>query len=459
MTDASTNQRSGSVFGQAIRGAYRRGEEDETLEPLVRVDRSGAPLGRFSGGDSVIFYDIRGEREIEITRSLTEPGFSHFPVVGDLGVDFVTLIEYDPDLRVRVAYPKEEKIKNTLAEVVSRAGFRTAKIAESEKATHIGFFMNGKNDAVFPGEERVIVPSPQTISNYDEKPEMSAGEVADVAQGITEAEQGLGVRAGAGLGVASGLLEGLRRLGGAMAVLEAHPDVVEGGFQLDVAGGVHDLGAGRRGANGGGALLVDRDEDAAEVVGEGHLPFEDGEGGQAILGDLHGELGAGGGGDGAGGADLKVARAHEPDEDLAHDDAQPGGRLVGAGLRWGNDDLRARAEEDAGAVDEDGGLGALEGLDVVTRVEETVRGRRDGVPDAPAGALNADGADVAHQSGAGRRALRPADRHRDQSSNDNSGPQPAEGLHRSHLAVGTGRPLPCWAGMRIVNIDPFPGSL
>ncbi len=179
MTDASTNQRSGSVLGQAIRAAYRRGEEDETLEPLVKVDRSGAPRGRFSRGDAVIFYDIRGEREIEITRSLTEPGFPHFRVVDDLGVDFVTLIEYEPSLRVRVAYPKEEKIKNTLAEVVSRAGLRLAKIAESEKATHIGFFMNGKNDAVFPGEERVIVPSPQTIANYDEQPEMSAGEVAD----------------------------------------------------------------------------------------------------------------------------------------------------------------------------------------------------------------------------------------------------------------------------------------
>ncbi|MGA2585935.1 MAG: alkaline phosphatase family protein [Candidatus Aminicenantales bacterium] len=166
-------------LGPAIRAAYRAGQEDEALEPIIRVDEKGRPVGRISRGDSVIFYDIRGEREIEITQCLIDPAFSHFPVEKSLDLDFVTMIEYDPKLRVRVAFPADVKIKNTLAEVLSKAGLRLAKIAESEKATHIGFFMNGKSDAVFPGEERVIVPSPQDVSNYDQRPEMSAAAVAD----------------------------------------------------------------------------------------------------------------------------------------------------------------------------------------------------------------------------------------------------------------------------------------
>jgi len=166
-------------FSAAIRAAYASGQEDEALEPMVKVDREGRPIGRISRGDSVIFYDVRGEREVEITRSLTDPGFSEFPVIPDLGLNFVTMIEYDPRLRVRVAFPKQDKIRNTLTEVVTGAGIRLAKIAESEKAVHVGFFLNGKNEADFPGEERLIVPSPSNIDNYDERPEMSASLVTD----------------------------------------------------------------------------------------------------------------------------------------------------------------------------------------------------------------------------------------------------------------------------------------
>ena len=181
MSDANVNDKTGESFslGPAIRAAYRAGQEDEALEPIVRVDEKGRPVGRIGRGDSVIFYDIRGEREIEITQCLVDPAFSHFPIEKNLDLNFVTMIEYDPKLRVRVAFPAEAKIKNTLAEVLSKAGLRLAKIAESEKATHIGFFMNGKSDTIFPGEERMTVPSPQDVSNYDQRPEMSAAAVAD----------------------------------------------------------------------------------------------------------------------------------------------------------------------------------------------------------------------------------------------------------------------------------------
>jgi 2,3-bisphosphoglycerate-independent phosphoglycerate mutase len=168
-----------SEMGEAIRRAYRAGEEDEALTPIVKTDGAGRPVGRIGPGDAVIFYDLRGEREIEITQSLVQPDFRHFPVSGPMGLRFVTMIEYDLRLPVRPAFPKEETVRDTLVEVVGRDGMTVLKIAESEKAAHIGFFLNGRNDRVFPGEARVIIPSPEGLTNYDEAPGMSAGKVAE----------------------------------------------------------------------------------------------------------------------------------------------------------------------------------------------------------------------------------------------------------------------------------------
>jgi 2,3-bisphosphoglycerate-independent phosphoglycerate mutase len=160
----------------AVRAAYASGQEDESLEPIVRVDPAGAPVGRPRDGDSLIFYDIRGEREVEITRSLVEPSFSHFPVKPNLNLNFVTMIEYDSSLPVRAAFPPEQRLKNTLVEALSLAGKRVLKIAESEKQVHISYFLNGKREDVFPGEERIVVPSPDCAS-YSERPDMSARRV------------------------------------------------------------------------------------------------------------------------------------------------------------------------------------------------------------------------------------------------------------------------------------------
>jgi 2,3-bisphosphoglycerate-independent phosphoglycerate mutase len=161
----------------AIREAYKLGQEDEALEPIVKVDRSGRPRGRIGDGESVIFYDIRGEREVELTQSLIEPDFGHFDRGHPLRLHFVSMISYDPSLKVGVAFPAEEKIGNTLVEIITRAGLRVAKVAESEKAVHIGFFLNGKSGALFPGEERFIVPSPQGVRSYAQTPEMSAADI------------------------------------------------------------------------------------------------------------------------------------------------------------------------------------------------------------------------------------------------------------------------------------------
>lgn len=182
----SKEKQASSPFVQAIWNAYRQGQEDEALEPLVAVDDQGHPLGRFQKGDAVIFYDLRGEREIELTQALTEDQFSHFPVES-LDLNFVTMIEYASWLKVKVAFPPEGPVKNTLTEVLSRAGKKVLKISESEKAIHIGYFMNGKQEVIFPGETRKIIPSPQNVTNYAEVPQMSA---AQVTEAIIESLEG-----------------------------------------------------------------------------------------------------------------------------------------------------------------------------------------------------------------------------------------------------------------------------
>ena len=165
-------------FPEAIRRAYAAGQEDEALEPIVRVDAEGRPVGKIGDGDSVIFYDIRGEREVELTEALVDPGFRHFPA-RRLSLDFVTLIEYSRSLGahgVRPAFPPEEHLANTLVEALAASGCEVVKVAESEKAVHVGYFLNGKSDTVFPGERRVVVPSPQT-GDYASVPAMSAAAV------------------------------------------------------------------------------------------------------------------------------------------------------------------------------------------------------------------------------------------------------------------------------------------
>jgi 2,3-bisphosphoglycerate-independent phosphoglycerate mutase len=87
------------------------------------------------------------------------------------------MIQYDPELNVRVAFPPEREIRDTLSEVVSRRGLKQAKVVESEKAVHITFYLNGKMTGPFPGEDHTIIPSPKIEGDYDQIPEMSIAEV------------------------------------------------------------------------------------------------------------------------------------------------------------------------------------------------------------------------------------------------------------------------------------------
>ena len=175
--------RDAASMAESVRLAYAESQEDEMMEPITAVSPSGDLRGKIRRGDSVIFYNIRGEREVELTRALMDPDFRHFARPGGLPGRMATMIEYEPGLPVRVAFPPIGAIPNTLGEVLSRHGLRQLRVVETEKAVHLSYFFNGKLSEAFPLEERLFVPSNREVRNFDELPEMSAAEVAEVLQG------------------------------------------------------------------------------------------------------------------------------------------------------------------------------------------------------------------------------------------------------------------------------------
>jgi 2,3-bisphosphoglycerate-independent phosphoglycerate mutase len=168
-------------MSEALLDAYTQGQEDETLLPLVAFDRDNHAAGRIAPGDSVIFYNIRGEREIELTRSLTESNFREFPVEKNLSLNYATMIEYQKGLNVQVAFPPEGVLSDTLSDVIAGRGLTQVKITEAEKAVHVGFFFNGKKNDLLPNEERIVIPTRKDVRLFDEAPEMSIGRITDAA--------------------------------------------------------------------------------------------------------------------------------------------------------------------------------------------------------------------------------------------------------------------------------------
>jgi 2,3-bisphosphoglycerate-independent phosphoglycerate mutase len=160
----------------AIEGAYLSGQTDEFVEP--RVVGTQATI---DNGDAVIFFNFRADRAREITRALTDANFTGFkraklPQLAD----YVCLSEYDATFDLPVAYPSTTDA-NLLGEVVSKAGRRQLRIAETEKYAHVTFFFNGGSEEPFAGEDRALIPSPQDVATYDQKPSMSASAVTDEA--------------------------------------------------------------------------------------------------------------------------------------------------------------------------------------------------------------------------------------------------------------------------------------
>jgi 2,3-bisphosphoglycerate-independent phosphoglycerate mutase len=162
----------------AIAAAIAAGETDEFIKPRV-VLNNGQPTGTIRDGDGLIFFNFRADRARELTRSFTQADFTGFarPHVPRLST-FVCLADYDETFGLPVAFPPES-YPDLLGTVVSGAGLKQLRIAETEKYAHVTFFFNGGEETPFPGEARVLIPSPRDVATYDQKPAMSAAEVTD----------------------------------------------------------------------------------------------------------------------------------------------------------------------------------------------------------------------------------------------------------------------------------------
>lgn len=169
---------------QSIQESYDRGISDEFIKPIVLTENK-APVATIQPEDVVIFFNFRTDRGRQLTEVLTQKHFHEFNMA-TLPLHFVTMTNYDDTFKnIHVIYNKEN-ITETLGEIISKAGKKQIRIAETEKYPHVTFFFSGGREEPFEGESRILCPSPM-VATYDLKPEMSAYEIRDKI--IPEIEQ------------------------------------------------------------------------------------------------------------------------------------------------------------------------------------------------------------------------------------------------------------------------------
>lgn len=160
----------------AIENSYQKEVFDEFVVPTV-ICNNDKPVAKIEENDSVIFFNFRPDRAREITRAIVDENFDGFEREY-FKTYFVTFTNYDETItNVSVAFKKDE-IKNTFGEIISERGLTQLRIAETEKYAHVTFFFNGGQEKQYPGEDRILIPSPK-VETYDMKPEMSALEVTE----------------------------------------------------------------------------------------------------------------------------------------------------------------------------------------------------------------------------------------------------------------------------------------
>ncbi len=162
---------------KALEDSYANGVTDEFVLPTVITDEDGKPLSLVEANDSVIFFNFRPDRARELTRIFCDPDFSEFerpfiPLV------YVCFRDYDETIPNKLVAFEDEEIVNTFGQYISGKGLTQLRLAETEKYAHVTFFFNGGVEEPYPGEDRILVPSPKDVPTYDLKPQMSAPEVA-----------------------------------------------------------------------------------------------------------------------------------------------------------------------------------------------------------------------------------------------------------------------------------------
>ena len=160
---------------KAIEESYAQDITDEFIRPIVITGDNQKTIGTIEEGDVVIFYNFRTDRGRELTEVLTQKAHPQ-DNMSLLDLYYVTMTRYDDEFKgIHVVYDKEN-VRGTLGEIISDSGLKQIRIAETEKYPHVTFFFSGGREKEFPGEKRILVPSPK-VATYDLQPEMSAPEV------------------------------------------------------------------------------------------------------------------------------------------------------------------------------------------------------------------------------------------------------------------------------------------
>lgn len=161
-----------------VMAAYSRDIHDEFIEPFI-IEELGQPVGTINENDSIVFFNFRPDRAIQLARIFTDDSFNEFePSKKKLtNIKFTSFTHYSDEVVADVVFNSDD-LQETLGEVLSKNGLKQLRIAETEKYPHVTFFFNGGKEDKFEGEERILIPSPK-VATYDLQPEMSAYEVTE----------------------------------------------------------------------------------------------------------------------------------------------------------------------------------------------------------------------------------------------------------------------------------------
>jgi len=172
---------------EAMQSSYDAGVTDEFIKATVHVDVNGRPLAKIEEGDVVIFFNYRNDRAKELTIVLTQKDMPEFNMK-TLSLQYFTMTPYDETFKgLNILFDKDN-VQKTLGQIVSEAGMKQLRIAETEKYAHVTFFFSGGREKNFEGEDRILIPSPK-VATYDLKPEMSVYEVADALENAINSEK------------------------------------------------------------------------------------------------------------------------------------------------------------------------------------------------------------------------------------------------------------------------------
>jgi len=160
-----------------IRRSYETGVSDEFVEPATIVDANDRPIGPIRDGDSVVFFNFRSDRARQLTRALALDPFDGFERSPRVDVRMTTMTQYDRTFTFPVAFPPQS-LSGSFAEVLAAQHMTNLRVAETEKYPHVSYFFNCGIEKPYPGEDRILVPSPK-VATYDLQPEMSAKGITD----------------------------------------------------------------------------------------------------------------------------------------------------------------------------------------------------------------------------------------------------------------------------------------